>query len=57
MACSGVNPSHILDVRRNFITGGVIIHWNRLTRGAVESPSLEASKERLDVALSGGVGS
>jgi len=26
-------------------------HWNRLSREAVEAPSLEAFKSRMDVAL------
>jgi len=28
-----------------------VIHWNRLPRDAVDAPSLEAFKTRLDVAL------
>ena len=30
---------------------GVVTHWNRLPKEAVDAPSLEASKIRLDVAL------
>ncbi|KFV84363.1 hypothetical protein N308_15978, partial [Struthio camelus australis] len=40
-----------LNVRRNFLTGRVTEHWNRLPREAVESPSLEIFKTRLDVIL------
>jgi len=40
-----------LDVRRNFFTYRVVMHWNRLPKEAVDAPSLEAFKARLDVAL------
>ncbi len=40
-----------LDMRRKFFTQRVVTHWNRLPREAVDAPSLEALKARLDVAL------
>ncbi|KFV82264.1 hypothetical protein N308_15344, partial [Struthio camelus australis] len=39
-----------LNLRKNF-PERVTEHWNRLPRGAVESPSLEIFKTRLDVIL------
>ena len=40
-----------LDTRREFFTQRVVTHWSRLPKEAVEAPSLEAFKARLDVAL------
>ena len=39
------------DIRRKFFTQRVVMHWNRLPKKAVDAPSLEAFKARLDVAL------
>jgi len=40
-----------LDIRRRFFTDRVVTHWNRLPKEVVDTPSLEAFKARLDVAL------
>ena len=40
-----------LDIRRKIFTQRVVPHWNRLPKEAVDAPSLEAFKARLDVAL------
>jgi len=41
-----------LDVRKKFFTQKVVRCWNRLPREAVNEPSLEACKVRLDGMLS-----
>ena len=40
------------NIRSKFFTQRVMRHWNRLSREALDSPSLELFKARLDVALS-----
>jgi len=41
-----------LDIRKKFFTMRVVKHWNRVPREAVDAPSLEVFKARLDGALS-----
>ena len=40
-----------LYIWKQFFTQRVVTHWNRLPKKAVDAPSLEAFKARLDVAL------
>jgi len=41
-----------LDIRKKFFTMRVVRHWHRVPREAVDAPSLEVFKARLDGALS-----
>ena len=41
-----------LNIRKKLFTVRVVRHWNRLPSEAVDVPSLEAFKTRLDEALS-----
>ena len=41
-----------VDIRKKFFTVRVVRHWNRLSSEAVDAPSLEALKARLDGAVS-----
>jgi len=41
-----------VDIRKKFFTMRVVKHWHRLPRAAVDVPSVEVFKARLDGALS-----
>lgn len=41
-----------IDIRRLFFMIRVVKYWNMLPREAVDAPSLEIFKVRLDVAMS-----
>jgi len=40
-----------VDIRKNVFTMRVVKYWHRLPREAVDAPSLEIFKARLDGAL------
>jgi len=46
--CQG---SFRLDIRKNFFTGRVIKHWNKLHREVIGLLSLEVFKRQVDVVL------
>jgi len=50
-SCVG-EDKNIYIIRRKLFTVRVVRHWNRLPSEAVDVPSLEAFKTRLDEALS-----
>jgi len=41
-----------LDIKKKYFMMRVVKHWNRLPREAVEAPSLETFKAKLDGAVS-----
>ena len=41
-----------LDIMKKLFTVEVVRHWSRLSREAVDAPSMEAFKARLDGAVS-----
>ena len=41
-----------VDIKKKFFTVRVVRHWSRLPREPVNTPSLEALKDRLDRAVS-----
>ncbi|TRZ10370.1 hypothetical protein HGM15179_016735 [Zosterops borbonicus] len=46
-----IHRSFLLNMRKNFFTVQVAMHWNRLARGVVESPSLQIFRNHQDIIL------
>ena len=40
-----------MDIRENLFFKRAVLHWHRLPREVVESPSLEVLKSHVDMAL------
>jgi len=50
-AAAGTQGMFRLDIRKNPFSKRAVMHWDRLSKEAVESPSLEVFKNHGDVAM------